>query len=87
MSERPAIKPGDWIKIGNLDCVVATVRQPEYVAAGGDIEVVFDPRKPTNHDVEWNGEAWVLCKRPDYGGYADRIQRLSGAVAILKAGR
>ena len=86
MAERPAVKPGDWIKVGSVDCVVANVRQPESVAVGGDIEVVFDPKKPTNHEVEWNGEAWVFCKRPDFGGYADRYSRLSGAVAILKAG-
>jgi hypothetical protein len=86
MAECPAVKPGDWIKVGNLDCVVAVVRQPELVAALGDLEVVFDPKMPTNHDVEWNGEAWVFCKRPDFGGYADRHSRLSGAVSILRAG-
>ncbi len=86
MAERPSVKSGDWIKIGNLDCVVADVRQPEFVAALGDIEVVFDPRKPTNRDAEWNGEAWVFCKRPDFGGYADRYSRLAWVVGILRAG-
>jgi hypothetical protein len=76
MPERPVVEPGDWISIGNTNCVVADVRQPGSVSISGDIKVVFNPQKPTNHDVEWNGEAWVFCERPDFGGYADRYSRL-----------
>ena len=47
----------------------------------------FDPEKPTNHDVEWTGDKWALCKRSDFGGYADRYPRLSAFVLTLKAGR
>lgn len=87
MPARPEVKPGDWIKVGNIHCAVANVRPPELVAHSGNIEVVFDAQKPTNHDVEWTGEAWVFCKRPDFGGYAERYSRLSTAVAQLKRGR
>jgi hypothetical protein len=87
MTNRPTVNPGDWIKVANLDCVVAVVRQPDQVAFSGDLEVVFDAQKPTNPDVEWNGEAWLFCKRPDYGGYAAGKSRLSQAVGILRLGR
>jgi hypothetical protein len=85
MAPRPDIKPGDWIRIGNTDCVVAVVR-----AAGdqfGDCEVVFNPTKPTNHDVEWTGEDWAFAKRGDFGGYAEKYPRLRAFVQTLKKGR
>ena len=61
MADRPEIKPGDWIRVGNRDCVVANVRDPGD--AFGDCEVVFDPSKPTNHDVVWNGDEWKFADR------------------------
>ncbi len=84
MVERPNVKPHDWIKVGNVPCVVAVVREPNDRM--GDLEVVFDPKKPTNHDVEWTGREWSFCKRSDFGGYADRYPRLSAFVRTLKSG-
>ena len=87
MVDRPNVNPFDWIKVEGTPCVVAVVRNPDHVKFSGDLEVVFDPKKPTNHDVEWNGQEWVFCKRGDFGGYADRYPRLSAFVNTLKAGR
>jgi hypothetical protein len=85
MAPRPEIKENQWIKVGNLDCIVSVVR--DVGDAFGDCEVVFDAKKPTYHDAEWDGQNWVLCKRPDFGGYADRQSRLSEAVRHLRMGR
>ena len=80
MAERPEIKPGDWICVGNQDCVVAYVREPGRVL--GDCEVVFDPSKPTNHNVVWDGDGWEFVESGDYGGYADKYSRLNEYVRI-----
>ena len=85
MVRRPNIKPGDWIRIGTVKAVVSVVR-PENSKLG-DLEVVFNPRKPTNHDVEWTGDEWTFAKRGDFGGYADRYPRLSLFVQQLRANR
>ena len=85
MAGRPAIKLGDWIRIGSVDCVVSTVRPPND--EWGDCEVVFDPQKPTNADVKWTGDAWQFVEKSDFGGYADKYQRLRPYVAILKTWR
>jgi hypothetical protein len=85
MSERPPIKPGDWIRIGSVDCVVSLVRP--HNDEWGDCEVVFDPKKPTNADVKWMGEAWQFVEKNDFGGYADKYNRLRHYVEILKRGR
>ena len=85
MSLRPQLKPYDWIRIGQVDCVVALVR--EEGDSSGDCEVVFNPKNPTNHDVEWDGDKWVFCKRNDFGGYAEKYTRLQEAVHRLRVGR
>ena len=85
MTERPHINPGDWIRVGSLDCVVSMVRPPDH--SFGDCEVVFDPSKPTNRDVEWTGDAWRFVETGDFGGYADKYERLSAYVQTLKRGR
>ena len=61
MADRPAVKPGDWIRIGSVDCVVSTVRPPND--EWGDCEVAFDPEKPTNADVKWTGDAWQFVEK------------------------
>ena len=85
MSDRPEIRPGQWIRVGNRDCVVAKVRPPGHDF--GDCEVVHNPSKPTNTDVVWNGGEWRFVEGGDYGGYADRYVRLTDYVRILKSGR
>ena len=84
MADRPAVKPHDWIKVEGVPCVVADVHgTPE---PSGDVEVVFDPQKPSNVYVRWTGEAWAFSQPGDLGGYADRYPRLSAYVHTLKAG-
>ena len=86
MPDRPDIKPGQWIRVGRRDCVVARVRESGHVF--GDCEVIFDESKPTNSDIEWDGNEWKFAERgSDYGGYADRYSRLDEYVRILKRGR
>ena len=85
MSDRPEIKVKEWMRVGNRDCVVVKVRSPGHDF--GDCEVVFDPSKPTNADVVWDGDEWRFVESGDYGGYADRSSRLTDYVHILKSGR
>ena len=82
----PRLVPGEWVRIGNLDCVVATIYPPDN-PFGHYCEVVFNPRKPTNHNVVWDGDRLKLAETGDYGGYADNYPRLSEIVSILKRGR
>ncbi|HWX13343.1 MAG TPA: hypothetical protein VNY06_00445 [Methylocella sp.] len=84
MAERPPINPGDWITVGEIRAVVSAVREPDNFS--GDCEVVFNPQKPTNHDVVWTGEKWRFAERSDFGGYADKYPRLRQYVSILKRG-
>jgi len=81
----PNIKPGDWIDVAQRECVVSKLYRSD--SSSGVCEVVFNPNKPTNCDVDWDGEKWFFPERGDYGGYADKYPRLSEFVAILKKGR
>lgn len=85
MSECPSVMKHEWIRVGNLDCVVANILDPENKL--GDLEVVFNSDKPTNRNVFWDGEHWKFVETGDYGGYADRYARLNFAVSVLKRGR
>lgn len=85
MSDRPEIRPGQWIQIGPILAIVATVHR-----AGegfGDCEVVFNPQKPTNCDAEWRDGEWRFVDSPDFGGYAESNVRLHRYVEMLKSGR
>lgn len=84
MSERPEIRLGQWISIGQIRAVVSKIH--EQGQGFGDCEVVFDPRKPTNRDAEWLDGAWQFVDSPDFGGYAEVGDRLRRFVTILKAG-
>ena len=59
------------------------VRLPGHVF--GDCEVVFNPSKPTNLNVVWDGDEWRFVESS--GGYADGYSRLTSYVSILKRGR
>jgi hypothetical protein len=87
MSDRPDVKPSDWIEVGDIDCVVCVVR--EHLDAFGDCEVVFNPKKPTNRDVIWNSgaEEWRFWETGDYGGYAEKYKRLRPFVVQLMQGK
>ena len=67
MSEHPKIKEGDWLIVEKTNCVVSIVYPKN--SESGICLVVYDPKKPTTHDVDWDGEKWIFPKRPDFGGY------------------
>lgn len=68
MNETPdTIKPGSWITIGNIDCVVTAIYKKN--SPFGICSVVFNKEKPTIHDVDWDGKKWFFSDRPDFGGY------------------
>jgi len=67
MRNPPEIKPGDWIVVGKIDCVVTHLYPPNSPFGAG--LVVFNKSKPTTHDVSWDGEKWFFPERPDFGGY------------------
>lgn len=66
--QQPSIKPGDTIYVQGVRCIVMRVFKPEHWTA---CMVVFNPTKPTTHDVDWDEEhgRWVFPERPDFGGY------------------
>ena len=89
-SQRPEIKPGDWISIGRVDdtrCpaidAVVSIAKPELV------EVVYlqRPNQAVNQDAVWVDDHWEFARTGHYGGYAERYDRLSGYVAQLYQGR
>ena len=41
----------------------------DYLKGWLEHKVVFNPQKPTTHDVDWNGQQWFFPERPDFGGY------------------
>lgn len=83
MAGQPSIKEGDWIRVGSIDCVVSRV-WPSTIL--GDCEVVLNPSKPTNLDAKWTGEHWEFVQGGDYGGDADKHDRLRPYLRILKSG-
>lgn len=68
MKEHPEVSEGDWIKVGNVDCIVQKLYQPDSPFGVG--QVLFNRDKPTTHEVDWDGEKWIFPERGDYGGYA-----------------
>ncbi len=82
MKNPPEVKPGDWITIGNRRCVVCRLYEPGSPLGLG--LVVFDPKKPTDHDFAWDGERFVFPERGDFGGYAERKSELARFVNQLQ---
>ena len=91
MTEKPSVKPGDWITLGSgllpKSAVVCTVFQDTSFA---DIEVVYldDRDRAINEDVVWKDGKWQF-KHPGAcgGGYADKYDRLRDYAAQLRRGR
>lgn len=85
MASRPEVSSGDWISIGEsgrVGAVVCDVR-------ADNIEVVYldDRDRAINEDARWADTHWVFAIVGQSGGYADKYERLSEYVAILRAGR
>lgn len=90
MSDKPAVKPGDWITFGNgplsKSAVVCAVYQD---ASLGDIEVVYldDRDRAINEEMVWKNNKWEFKYSGPNGGYADKSDRLGGFVLQLRRGR
>lgn len=82
MANLPHIALFDEIYVGSRRCVVSLVREPGHDF--GDCEVVFNPDKPTSHDVVWVTDHWEFPKRGDFGGYASHSDRLRPFVRKLR---
>jgi hypothetical protein len=80
--DHPKINIGDWVTVGNSDCVVWAVSKEG--TSDTICVVVCNKNKPTTLPVGWDGEKWFLVPIPDYGGYARDTDRL---VQQLKRGR
>lgn len=92
LSNIPKTEEGEWITVEDIDCVVTkiinTTIDTNLNSKFGHYEVVFNPNKPTNCNVYWNGSVWSWCETgSDYGGYANNYPRLKKFIAILKDGR
>ena len=55
-----------------------------YVKICRICKVVFNPQKPTTHDVDWNGQQWFFPERPDFGGYGVKAKNYALAYNQLK---
>jgi hypothetical protein len=90
MSEKPVVKPGEWITIGKghfgKSALVCNVYSDQAIA---DIEVVYldDRDRAINDDVVWKEDHWEFKNPGPSGGYADKSSRLSQYVAQLRHGR
>ena len=85
MSEEvaPRVTPREWIRVGNVDAVVCSEREP------GRAEVVYidDRQRAINEHVIWADGRWGFEIEGPCGGYADKNPRLSEFVASLRRGR
>ncbi len=84
MSDAPPVKPGDWISVGTVDCVVMDVRSIEPAAA--HLDVVCNPDKPAVYGVKWEDDRWSFV-HPMRGDYAEHHPQAGPYVSVLKAGR
>ena len=50
IGNKPNVKRGEWITVGNADCVVCEIYDED---SPWDIEVVYCPDKPANSDAKW----------------------------------
>jgi hypothetical protein len=82
-SSAPPVQPGDWIRIGSIDCVITQGRGVEGLAA--ELTVVCNLDRPTLYDVNWTGESWSFL-HPMRGHYAEYAPLAAAYVQILLEG-
>ena len=78
-------KPGDWITVGNIDAVICT----SYPDNPDRLEIVYlDERdRAINDNILFSNDKWDFEIQGASGGYADRYDRLSEFVSVLRRGR
>lgn len=79
----PELKVSDWIQVGPHKGLVGLLYPPNSQSGIGIF--IYDARKPTSHDFDWNGTAFYFPERPDFGGYADKNPLYEDQVRELKA--
>jgi hypothetical protein len=84
MSDAPETKPGDWIKIGSVDCLVIEVHSPDR--ASDKVDVICNPARPAVYGANWVGDKWEFA-HPMRGDYAEHHPAAAPYVDWLKAGR
>jgi len=83
MSDAPEVKPGEWIKVGSVDCVVADIAGIDPQAA--DLHIICNEERPAVYGVNWNGEAWEFA-HPMRGSYAEHTPGAEPFADILMKG-
>ena len=68
MTDRPQIKPGEWIKVAQQECLVIETSEDEE--SEGQCQVIYDSGSSRRAKATWNGEKWVLVTGG--GGYAEK---------------
>ena len=84
MPDAPEVKPGDWIKVGSIDCVVSQFRGDDLMADGA-LQVVTNPERPAVYDAKWTGHGWSFA-HPMRGDYAEHSPATAPYVEIMKNG-
>ena len=95
MTDIPKVSARDWITVGKIigrfrgpyDAVVCHVYD-EPSPEGGDLEVVFldETNRAISRHVKWIENNWEFIEG-EWGGYADKYNRLKSFVQILRSGR
>ena len=85
MAPAPVVNRGDWISIGDKECVVSVVRTPGHRL--GDCEIVCDRDAPLSSNVRWDGEKWSFIGRGPYGGNVAKYLRFKAVIEKLQRGR
>jgi hypothetical protein len=82
-SGAPPVQPGDWIRIGSIDCVIAQGRGAEGSEA--ELTVVCNLDRPTLYRANWTGESWSFL-HPMRGHYAEYAPLAAAYVQIFLEG-
>lgn len=83
MADIRQVKPGDWIKVGSIDCVVSNVRDFDVIAT--NVQVVCNPENPVAYEARREAGNWAFS-HPMHGKVAKLIPNLAPFIAILKRG-
>ena len=84
MTDAPKVKPGDWINVGSIECVVIELRST--ISAVADMDVICNPAKPAVYGVTWEGDRWTFV-HPMRGDYAEHHPAAAPFVNTLVQGR
>lgn len=89
-NDMPRLNPGERISVGKglskIQAVVCAYVDSELINIEGDIEVVYldDRGRAINTGVVWNQDYWEFKDSSPSGGYADKNERLTKFVDILR---